>query len=177
MHNQTLYPVKASTQVNWYAAYTYPRAEMKVYNKLKGMGVETFFPLQKLVRQWSDRKKTIDWPLFPNYVFVRTTAVRSFELCRIPELVRFVSFDNAPVSIPEKDIEGIKKMLLAGSEVYKEDFNYKEGERVRVTTGYFTGSEGLLIKVNGQKRLVIQLEALRQAISVEVSVSAVVPIP
>lgn len=164
------------SQPHWYAVYTHPKAEKKVYNRLREMGLEAYLPLQQVVRQWSDRKKKMEAPLFPNYVFVKTSAVRRYDVCRIPELVRFVTCDNQPVVIPEKNINDIRRLLTGEVEVYENASHYKTGERVKVVHGQFAGTEGVLVKVNGKKRLVVQLEVLRKVIAVDISTHCVMPL-
>jgi len=166
----------AMLQPNWYAVYTYPKAEKIVCNKLREMGVEAFLPLHQVVRQWSDRKKKVEAPLFPNYVFVRTTPNRQFELCRIPELVRFVTCDDQPVPISEKVINDLKKLLAGDIEVYDNAFDYKVGERVKVVYGQFAGTQGFLVGVSGRKRLVVRIEVLQSLVSVEIGTHCVMPL-
>ena len=153
---------------NWYAVYTYPNAERKVYNKAKEMGVETYLPVQTVVRQWSDRKKKLEVPLFPGYVFVRTSLMKRFGLLKIKELVRFVSFGGQPVAIPEKEIESVQKISEKKLPLESEPFQAGTGRKVLITDGQFAGTEGVFIKRKGKERLLIQLEVLKQSISVEI---------
>lgn len=157
----------------WYAVYTYRNTEKIVSQKAEQMGVESFLPLQRVERQWSDRKKTLDVPLFPGYVFVKTSLVHRFPLLNIKELVRFVGFNSLPVAIPDKEIESIRKVVSAQSELAPEPFGLKEGTKVKVTQGQFAGAEGLLIHRKGKSRLVVQLQLLQQAISVEVGMQSI----
>lgn len=140
------------------------------------MGLEAYLPLQQVIRQWSDRKKKVEEPLFPNYVFVKTLPVRRYEVCRIRELLRFVTCDNQPVTIPEKSMNDIKKLLTGEVEICEKPANYNTGERVKVVQGQFIGTEGLLVKVNGKKRLVVHLEALQKVIAVNIGIDCVMPI-
>jgi transcription antitermination factor NusG len=153
----------------WYAVYTYPNAERKVQGKVKEMGVEAFLPMQTVVRQWSDRKKKLEVPVFPGYVFVKTSLVDRFGLLRIKELVRFISFGDTPVAIPDREIETVRKVVARNVEVSQEPFEGRVGEKVQITGGQFEGAVGVLVNRKGRNRLVIQLEALQQAISVEVT--------
>lgn len=157
----------------WYAVYTYPNAERKVCSKAKQMGVEAFLPLQTVARQWSDRKKLIDVPLFPGYVFVKTSQVQRFSLLRIKELVRFVSFGDQPVAIPDEEIETVKKVVVSNAALSPEPFECQLGEKVTIKEGQFAGAVGVLVNRKGKNRLVIQLEILKQAISVEITSDAV----
>ena len=152
----------------WYAVYTYPNAEKKVQGKVKDMGVESFLPLRTVVRQWSDRKKKIEVPLFPGYVFVKTSLAHRFGLLTIKELVRFISFENQPMPIPDREIETVRKVVSRNVEVAQEPFHGQVGEKVQIKEGQFAGAVGVLVNRKGKNRLIIQLEALQQAISIEV---------
>lgn len=166
----------AQAQPNWFAVYTYPKAEKLVYRRILEMGVEAFLPLHQVVRQWSDRKKQIEVPLFPNYVFVRTTLKRQYELGRIHGLVRFITCDDRPVSIPEKVINDIKKLMVSDVQVYENAISYKVGESVKVVNGQFAGTEGYLVSINGKSRLVVHIEVLQRLVSLEVDPHCVLPL-
>ncbi|MBO0933589.1 UpxY family transcription antiterminator [Fibrella aquatilis] len=165
----------AMAQPEWYAVYTYPKAERKVYEKISRMNVEAFLPMHKVIRQWSDRKKKMEVPLFPNYVFVKTTPNLQFELCQIKELVRFITFEKKPVCIPEGVISSIKKITLGDIEVSDHTLDYKLGQQVEVVQGQFAGIRGYLVNIKGKNRLVICIEALQSLVSVEISASCVMP--
>lgn len=166
----------ALVQPEWYAVYTYPKAEKKVYEKICQMNVEAFLPLHKVVRQWSDRRKKMEVPLFPNYVFVKTTLNLQFELCRIKELVRFITFEKKPLCIPEDVISSIRKISLGDVEVVDQPLDYKLGQLVEVVHGQFVGVCGYLINIKGNSRLVICVEALQSFVSVEISANCVIPL-
>jgi transcription antitermination factor NusG len=159
----------APAPAKWYAVYTYPQAEKKVYNRVNEMGFESYLPVHTVVRQWSDRKKKMEVPLFPNYVFVRTHLPNTIELLSIRELVKFISFDGAPVVIPEKEIEAIRQVLSGKAPVENETYDHRVGETVVIRDGQFAGTQGLVVRKNGKHRLVIRIHALHQAISVEIA--------
>ncbi|MCB2376589.1 UpxY family transcription antiterminator [Hymenobacter sp. BT635] len=165
---------KPKAKDGWYAVYTYPKAEKQAYSKLQALGTESFLPLQTVVRQWSDRKRLIEVPLFPNYIFVKTTPERRFELLQIRELVRFISFDGRPVAIPEQQITAIRQIVTQPREIVKEVFDYQMSQKVRVSAGHLQGVEGYVVRKNGAERLVIQIEALRQSFSVDLAASSLV---
>ena len=168
---------KTQSAPEWYAVYTYPNVEKKVHEKITEMGVETYLPLQKVVKQWSDRKKSVSLPLFPNYVFVKTTPQRRFDLFRIKGLVRFVAFEGKPVSIPEQEIEMIRKMVgQVGVAFTSSSTTGRVGERVKIIQGQFAGTEGLIVRETGRKsRLVVQIKALKQTVSIDVAADHLTP--
>jgi transcriptional antiterminator RfaH len=161
-------------ELKWHIAYTYPKAERKVFRKLELMGVTAFLPLHYVVRTWSDRKKKLEVPLFPNYIFIYTSSSERYELLQIKEVVRFVSFDGSPAIVSETLINSLKKMLKGDVEVSEEE--YHEGMHVKVTDGLFKGAEGILIRKNSKSRLVIQIKVLRRTVSVDISSSSIIPL-
>ncbi|MEM6628132.1 MAG: UpxY family transcription antiterminator [Bacteroidota bacterium] len=153
----------------WYAGYTYPKAERKVFREIELKGVEVFLPLCKVVRQWSDRKRKVEVPLFPSYVFVYATRNSLYELLRIRELVRIVSFEGKFCRIPDPQIESIRKLIEGNIPIQHEDFVPRVGSLVRVEHGPLKGVEGTIKEIKGKSRLIIQILALGQAVSIDIS--------
>ncbi len=161
---------KPQSAPEWYAVYTYPNVEKNVYAKIVEMGVESYLPLQKVVKQWSDRKKKVEQPLFPNYVFVKTAPQHRFALFHIKGLVRFVAFEGKPVAIPEKEIDVIKKMMTQENVELHQRAEGISGKRVKIMYGQFAGTEGIVVRKQGHKsRLIVQIEALKQTISIDIA--------
>jgi transcriptional antiterminator RfaH len=158
----------------WHIAYTYPKAERKVSKKLENLGVASFLPLHNVIRNWSDRKKKLEVPIFPNYIFVYTSRDERYDTLQIKEIVKYVSFDGKPVTVSEAIINSVKTMLKGNVEVSDEE--YFEGMHIKVTDGVFSGAEGILVRKNSRSRLVIQIEALRRTISVDISSNSVAPL-
>ena len=152
----------------WYVAYTYPQAERKADKNLNRLGVTTFLPLHTVVRQWSDRKKKLEVPLFPNYVFVCTSPQRRFEIFNVKEVVSLVSFEGQPATVSDDTINAIGKMMKGDVDL-DQVVDYDEGTAVRISEGQFAGTEGVLVRKNGKKRLVIHVKVLNTYLSVDVS--------
>ena len=159
-------------RTNWYVVYTYPKCERKANKKLKDLGITTFLPMQKVVRQWSDRKKKIEVPLFPNYIFINVLPHERFNALKVRELVRYVSFARKPAIIPQEVINSIRKVLNGEVDVSNECFN-KVGVEVTISRGRFSGAKGVLIRKNGKYRLIVYLETLNSELSVDVPASDV----
>lgn len=159
---------KPAKRSNWYVAYTYPQTERKIDLKLRQMGISSFLPMHTVIRQWSDRKKKLEVPLFPNYIFINSLPHERFNALHIKEIVRFVSFEGVPAVVSDEIVESLKKILNGDIEVSAE-IMYSEGEKVKIRDGRFAGAEGTMIRRNGKTRLLIQIEALHTQISVEVS--------
>ena len=157
----------------WYVAYTNSRAERMAKKKLDNLGIKNFLPLQKVVRQWSDRKKKLEVPLFPNYIFINTKPTYKFKALALPELISYVYFDKKPVTVPEKVVESLEKVLLGDVEVTNESFENKIGSKVRITEGKFAGAEGKWMKTKNRARLIIRVEVLNQTVTLDVSSESV----
>ena len=125
-----------SVTMQWYALYLRSRYEKKVYEDLGKKNVEAFLPLIEEVRIWTDRKKKIQEPLFRGYIFVKTD-LRDKEMILITDgVVRFVGINHKPSSIPESQIEWLRRVIGESKEVQHEEF-LKVGERVKIIAGPF----------------------------------------
>ncbi len=159
-----------STNSKWIVVYTRPRTERIVASCISELGLESYLPLHKVIRQWSDRKKKIEVPLFPNYVFVKVDSVKRACLYSIKQMVRFVSIEKKPVVVQEKEILTIKKILSENFQVSLENY-FQEGMKVRITRGPLAGMNGVIVKKNGANRLIVRIDALMKAYSVNVPTS------
>lgn len=154
----------------WYVVYTHPNFEKKVYNSLQQRDIISFLPLRKITRQWSDRKKTIEVPLFPNYLFVYTTVHDRFKVLEIPGVSRYISFNGLPVTITDNEITMIKKMMTDPDVMLE---NCLEGDMVKITEGPFTGLTGTVFERKGRTRFGVKLNAINQSISIEFNISSI----
>ena len=138
----------------WNVLYTTPRAEKKVYNRLVEMDIETYLPLYKTIRQWSDRKKKVEVPLFNSYIFVRSSEKQRFEILSVYGVVRYLYYLGKPAIIRQKEIDGIRRFLNQ-TEGYK--ISVEVGDKVEIASGVFEGVFGEVIRV-GKGKLVFQIE-------------------
>jgi transcription antitermination factor NusG len=143
---------------HWLAAYTKPRNEKKVYQRLVDAGYETFLPLQKKLKQWSDRKKIVEEPLLRSYIFVRITEKEYYYAIRIPGMVRYVTFEGKAAPIPDKQIDILKMLVGQQVEIEATDEIIEPGERVEIRFGTMTGFEGELVKHKGKNKVIIKLD-------------------
>ncbi len=152
----------------WYALYTKGRHEKSVDLELKKKGIESFLPLRKIKRRWSDRVTTVEEPLFSSYVFVKTGGDKATEVIRSKGAVCFVSVNARPVQIRPEVIEALKSILE--SQIAVDPFPYlNAGSRVIVKSGIFKGVEGFIARKDQKRcRLVISIDALKASISIEV---------
>ena len=159
---ETLSKPKKTIEEKWYALYTRPRAEKLVYKRLVEEGVETFLPLQKTYRIWSDRKKLVEKPLISSYLFVKTRA-RYFPIVyKIQGVVKFVSFEGLPVSIPSNQIDILRLLVNSDAEIEVSSENFAKGDNVEVVSGSLVGLTGELIKIGNKNRVVVRIDRLDQ---------------
>lgn len=154
----------------WYAVYTKSRSEKKAKKLLDDIEIECYLPLEKRLKQWSDRKKWIEEPLIRSYIFVKIADDREYlNVLQTDHIVCFVTFEGKAAVIPEKQIEGIK--LLLASEKDLEVVTNKDlepGMDIFVHAGPLKGLEGSLIELRGKHRVKVELEAIGQSILVEI---------
>jgi|SRR5690242_10596425 len=131
----------------WYAVYTRPRWEKKVAEILTGKEIENYCPLNKVVRQWSDRKKIVLEPLFTSYVFVRTNEKLLFEICKVNGVINVVYWLKKPAVIREEEIDCIKNFLSEYKNVKLEKCSVNINDTVRITNGPLMEYEGNVIAV------------------------------
>lgn len=139
-------------KLNWYAVYTKPRWEKKVAKLLDEKGIENYCPLNKVVKQWSDRKKVVMEPIFKSYVFVRVEDKDKFELKNVSGILNFVYWLGKPAIVRDEDIDTIRKFLNEFGEVTVSEIDqFKVNARVRVKQGIMMNYQGLLVEVMGNK--------------------------
>lgn len=150
----------------WYAVWTYSRHEKKVSTELLHRGVETFLPLSREIHRWSDRRKSVEVPLFPGYVFVRiadSPGMRASVL-RVGGVANFVGTHNRGTAIPDSQIEDIRQLLAGKVPVTPHEF-LNVGQKVRIRGGVLDGIQGILTAQDGNRRLVISIETIQRSIS------------
>ena len=164
------------TQDPWYAIQTRPRHEKKVTLELKDKRIESYLPLVSQVHHWSDRRKLVQVPLFPGYVFIRTQLDGRARLAvlNIWGALNFVGSQRDAMPIPESQIEDIRTLLRTKVSLSPYPF-LKVGQRVRVRGGALDGVEGILVS-NGQRRLVISVESIHRSLSLTIEGYDVEPV-
>jgi len=141
-------------QYSWYAVHTRPRWEKKVAEYLATKGVEHYCPLNKVLRQWSDRKKVVLDPVFKGYVFVRPENDKKWELTKIPGILSYVYRLGKPAEIRESEILLIKKFLNEFSDVAVGVPAVTPNSSVRITQGIMMNYQGMVVEVFGNRAIV-----------------------
>ena len=163
----------------WHAIYVRSRYEKKVFDRLTETGIKAYLPLVTLVKQWSDRRKKVEEPLFKSYVFVFNNEKEYVNILNVPGVVKFVSFEHKAVIVPESQIVAIKRYIddyeQGKEEKTMRNEDLKIGQLVRITHGPMQGLIGRLESVK-DKRLVVYIEAVGQYLPVSIPRTKVEPI-
>jgi transcription antitermination factor NusG len=158
---------------SWYAIWTRSRHEKIVRDQLEKKGdVDVFLPTIGKWSRWKDRKKKIDWPLFPGYCFARFDARQRLPVLKCTGVVNIVSFEGEPAPIPEYEIDGIRQ-LVESDLAYDPCPLIREGAMVEVVHGPLKGVIGRLVRKGAHARLVLSVDLIGQAVSVEVDAADV----
>lgn len=158
----------------WYAIWTRSRHEQVVRDQLERKHVDVFLPTVTRWSHWKDRRKQIAWPLFPGYCFARFDPRERMPLLKCSGVVGIVSQEGTPARIPEHEIESIRQ--LVESELAFDPCPFiREGMMVEVTHGPLRGVVGRLLRKGARARLLLSVDLIGQAVSVEVDAGDVRP--
>jgi transcription antitermination factor NusG len=156
----------------WYAIHTRSRHEKVVLDELVRKEIEAFLPTIQRWSRWKDRRKKIDWPLFPCYCFARFDPTAVLPVLKSTGVVAIVSINGRPAPIPAQEISGIQRLVT--SELQYDPCPFiKEGMLVEVVAGPLRGVVGRLVRKGAHARLVLSVDLIGQAVSVEVDASDV----
>lgn len=158
----------------WFAAYTCPRHEKYVRRQLDDRQIESFLPLYRSTRRWKDRRKEVEFVLFPGYVFVRIHERERLRVLELAGVVSFVTFNGRPAALHEGEIESLRTGLEQGVLAEPHPF-LQVGRKVRVVHGPLAGLEGLLVRKKDRVRVVLSLQAIMQSVALEVDAQDVKP--
>lgn len=159
----------SNDQYKWYPVYTNPRAEKKAHQLLIQKGIESYLPLTKTLKQWSDRKKWVEEPLISSYLFVRITARELEQVLMTNGICRFIYFSGKIASMPESQIQSLKLLLATDSQLEVTSRNFQKGEQVLIKAGPLQGLQGELIEFQSSKRLLIRIDHIGQSVLIQVS--------
>jgi transcription antitermination factor NusG len=150
----------------WYAIWTRARHEKMVEDQLRRKDIESFLPTITRWSRWKDRKKQVVWPLFPGYCFARFDPKHYLPILKCTGVVSVVTFNGEPAPIPDHEIDGIRRLIESQLQYDPCPF-IKEGDAVEVTHGPLKGVVGRLIRKGPRARLVLSIELIGRAVSVE----------
>ena len=146
-------PLASTCQLSkhWYAIYTKPRWEKKVHQLLTEKNIESYCPLNRVTRRWSDRNKTVEEPLFTSYVFVRVKEEDQTNVRMTQGVVNFVYWLGKPAIVKDFEIDVIRKFLNEYEHVIAEPIGLQPHNRVKIRQGIFMDKDATVIQVKGNK--------------------------
>jgi transcription elongation factor/antiterminator RfaH len=160
----------ATDQLPWYALQCWVRKESLIAAQLEGQGFECFLPKYKSLREWSDRKKEVEQPLFPGYLFCRFEYSQRRPVVVTPGVLQVVGCGRTPVPVEDHEIAAIQSAVASG--VPSQPWPYMEvGERVRIHTGKLSGLQGILVNFKGNHRVVLSVSLLQRSVALEVDLA------
>lgn len=159
----------AQQESNWYAVHTKARHEKQVAAQFEEKRVCTFLPLLRQIHRWSDRRSVVEIPMFSCYAFVRMgqTVEERLKVLRTPGVLGFVGSERKGTSIPDDQIESLRKAISEKVPCLPHPF-IGVGKRVRIRGGSLDGVEGILMLQGRDQSLVISVELLQRSVSIRV---------
>lgn len=167
-------PKAQDSSKKWLALYTRPRWEKKVHQLLQEKGIECYCPLNKVRRQWSDRVKTVEEPLFKSYVFVRVNEGERTAVRLTNGAINFIYWNGKPAQVRDREIEAIQRFLDEHEEVELEPLALKPNQKVIIHSGTFMGQSARVLDVRKRKAKV-SIESLGYALVVYMDSSKLRP--
>lgn len=158
----------------WFVLFVRSNQEKKTAQRLAGYQIEHFLPCCRSLRQWKDRRVTLEVPLFPSYVFVRLPLIERARVLSLPHVVSLLGTKNAPSAVSEEEIAWIRRSVEYG-EVAPHPY-LTVGQRVIITTGILSGMQGILVRKQSKTRVVVALDSIARAFVVEVDPAWVEPL-
>ena len=161
--------------LHWYALRTRSRHEKLVREQLANQGIEPLLPTVKRLRQWKDRKKEVEVPLFSGYCFVRFASGQRLPVLKTIGVVDIVGNGHCPEPIADEEIAAIQTLMASVLPYDPHPYMY-EGMQVEVVRGPLQGVHGILLRKEKRHRLVIGVRLIQQAVAVEIDISDIAPI-
>jgi transcription antitermination factor NusG len=161
---------RAPDALVWLAIQTWPKYEKKVAAEIEKKQIQVFLPLLTSEYRGSDRRRIVQMPLFPTYIFVRAseTFASRISVLRTNGVINFVGARNAGTPIPEGEIESVRVLLKRG--ISFENYPYLNvGQRVRIREGSLEGVEGVLVAKNDDLSLVVSIQIIQRSLAIRVA--------
>ena len=152
-----------NNQQNWFALYTKPRSEFKASHQLAGIEIDHYLPTITRLKQWSDRKKKVTEPLIRGYIFIYANENQRLASLEQPSIVRCIFDGKHPASIPDWQIDNIKKMLALDSEIIVYN-GIVTGTKVKIKNGPFEGIVGTVTNNEMGKSISISIDLLNRSV-------------
>ena len=157
----------------WFAIRTSPRWEFRASSELALRGLETYLPLRHVKRNWSDRVKIIDQPLFPGYLFGRFHLADRVRVLQAPGVKQIVGVGNTPAPISDSELENLRTLVSANTLLVPWPY-LGAGQRIRIDHGPLAGVEGFVVRADqGALRIVVSVDLLQRSVATEIDRSSI----
>lgn len=154
----------------WHALYTRSRAEKKVLKEFQYLGIESYLPLRKTLKQWSDRKKKVDEPIIKSYIFVRVEEDLRHQVFQADGVVNYVYFEGKPAIIRDKDIKAFQQLIEKNIDFDITTEHLRKGQKVKITYGELRNIEGEITEILGKKQIAINIDQIGYSLIVKVPI-------
>lgn len=156
---------------NWYALYTKSRSEKKVDLELTNKGIESYLPLEKKLKIWSDRKKWVDEPFIRSYVFVHIEIDDLHNALNTPGVVSVIRFGGKPAKVQDDHIKIIQKILSNNEEFEISTESFEQGEKIEITRGSMKGFFGEMVHHLNKYKVLIRISSINQNLLIRINPS------
>jgi transcriptional antiterminator RfaH len=165
---------KVNFHEGWYVMYTKPRHEKRVADKFSEQGIECFLPLEKKLRIWHDRRKLVDTPLFPSYVFVYLKDTETyFAGLNVQGVWNYVRSGKEVARVDNAVIENIRRATISGRELEIVSFQFEPGQKLIIKDGPFTGMMCEMVQFKGKDKILVRVDLLQRSLLIALSGSTV----
>ncbi len=151
----------------WYALYTKPRAEKKVLEQFRSLGIDVYLPLKRELRQWSDRKRWIEVPVISSYIFINIPESEYRRVFEVKGIVGYVCHKGEAVVIPDHEIEAMRKTVENKLDFDIQIGRIKKGQTVTITSGPLKGVTGVVTNVKGVRKLYLNISHIGYSLVVD----------
>lgn len=159
----------SSETPRWFAIVTKYKCEKSVLRALTIKGVKVCVPQQEIIRQHGSRKRKLTLPVISCYAFVKITSREYVKVLETENVARFVSFNKKLISIPDEEIEMLKRIADGYSQpVASTPLSYQKGDEVEIVSGRLTGLKGSLISIQGKRKFVVELKNMGFSLHLQV---------
>ncbi len=157
-----------ATEPRWFAIYTKYKREKLIHKELQRKGIESYLPIQTVIRHYTRKRKKVELPLISCYLFVKITKPEYVPVLEIDDVVKFVRFSKNLLAIPEKEINLLKIIVGEGLPLVAEKKALRQGDTVEVIGGNLTGLQGILVEEHGEKEMIIDLDTMGYSLRMQI---------
>ena len=157
-----------ATEPRWFAIYTKYKREKIVHRELNAKGIESYLPLQTVIRNYTRKRKKLELPLISCYLFVKITKSEYVPVLETDDVVKFVRFSKNMISVKEEEIQLLKQIVGEGIPISAEKYTLREGDIVEVISGNLTGLKGVLVEEHGEKEMIVDLESMNYSLRLQI---------